>query len=137
MKWQTEIILFIIALNLATGLVCELHAPGTEYVYPSNPESTTDYEGHYNASEIAEGWTSRPFSGIPLIGDIFYGFQTFFRLVSYVFVGFPTFLYTFGDYFITDPAGLGAYHLIVGSITAMFFVVMAFYVVWFISGREV
>jgi len=135
-KWQTNIIIFVICLNVATGLICELNAPGTEYVNPSNPEEFEDYESHYNATEIAQGWSSNPLNSVPLLGDIYYGFQTFFRLVSYVFVGFPTFLYSLGDYFITDQAGLDAYHLVAGAVTAMFFVVMALYIVWFISGRE-
>ena len=135
-KWQTNIIIFVICLNIATGLVCELNAPGTEYVYPSDPETLEDYEGHYNLTEIAEEWKSDPLSNVPLLGDIYYGFQTFFRLVSYVFVGFPTFLYSLGDYFITDATALAAYHIFTGGITAMFFVVMAFYIVWFISGRD-
>ena len=136
MKWQTEIIIFIICLNLSTGLVVELGAPGTDYASPVIPENATDYEGHYNATEIAQDWSSRPLANVPILGDIYYGFQTFFRLISYVFVGFPTFLYSLGDNFITDEAGLNAYHAIAGVIGALFFVVMSFYIVWYISGRE-
>ena len=136
MKWQTEIIIFICCLNLATGLVVELNAPGTDYVSPVSPESPEDYEAHYNVTEIGKGWSSRPLANVPILGDIYYGFQTFFRLVSYVFVGFPAFLYSLGDNFITDQAGLNAYHSIAIVVGALFFVVMAFYIVWFISGRD-
>lgn len=136
MKWETEIIIFVMCLNLSTGLIVELGAPGTDYVSPVSSENASDYEGHYNITEIAKGWETSRINQYGLLGDVVYAFNTFFRLVSYVFVGFPVFLYSLGDNFLTDEAGIIAYHSICVAIGALFFVVMAFYIVWFISGRE-
>lgn len=135
MKWQTEIILFIICLNLATGVVTELGIPGTSAVSPSPQADASDYESHFDVEEVAE-WKSQPFSGIPILGDVYFAFSTFSRMVSYIFVGFPVFLYSLGDNFITDPEGLVAFQIIAGAIGALFAVVMCLFLLWFISGRE-
>ena len=137
MKWQSEIILVIICLNLATGLVVELSVPGTSYVSPSPTGNATDYPSQFNATEIAKGWSFPPTIGIPVIGDIWSGFSFLVRMITYVFVGFPIFLQTLGDNYITDPSGLAAWTSISTVILALFAVVMAFYFVWFISGRDV
>lgn len=137
MKWQSEIILVIICLNLATGLVVELSIPGTDYVSPSPTGNSSDYSSHFNATEIAQGWSFPPTIGIPVIGDIWSGFSFLVRMITYVFVGFPIFLQTMGDNYITDSSGLAAWNSISMVILALFAVVMALYFVWFISGRDV
>ena len=139
MKWQSEIIIFIIFLNLATGLATapELGFPGTTYVQPGQATNASQYESQFNATEIAKGWSFPPTIGIPVIGDIWSGFSFLVRMITYTIVGFPLFLGYLGDSFITDAAALAAWNIIKTVIVACFSVMMALYFVWFISGRDV
>lgn len=137
MKWQSAIILFVICLNLATGLVIELGMPGTAYISPSNPSSASEYESQWNATEIAEDWTLPPTLGIPIVGDIWSGFSFLTRLITYVIVGFPLFLGWVGDWFVTGSEAMVAWNVLKATIVALFSVVMATYFIWFISGRDV
>ena len=137
MKWQSEIILFVICLNLATGLVVELGLPGTAYVSPSPTSDAEDYESHFNATEIAEGWTFPPTVAIPIVGDIWSGFSFLTRMITYVIAGFPLFLQYLGDSFITDASAQTAWTAISTVLVALFAVAMATYFIWFISGRDV
>ena len=135
MRVQFQILIFVACLNLATGMVIELSLPGTEYVQPSNPSNVTEYQEHFNATEVAESWESTPFSGIPIVGDIFSGFQFMFRNVQYLIAGFPMFLSWIGSSFITDPLALTAYNTIIAVLYAVFCITMSVFVIEFISGR--
>ena len=135
MKVQFKILLFIVCLNLATGMVIELSLPGTEYVTPSNPSNRTEYEEHFNATETVEGWQATPFSGIPVVGDIFSGLQMFWRCMQYLIAGFPLFLVWIGDSFIIDASARLAYDVIVGVLIGIQAILMTVFALEYISGR--
>lgn len=135
MRIQFQILIFVACLNLATGLVIELNLPGTEYVMATNPSNVTEYPEHFNATEVAESWESTPFSGIPIVGDIFSGFQFLLRGLQYLIAGFPMFLSWMGDAFIVDSTALFAYNTIIAVLYAVFSITMAIFVIEFISGR--
>ena len=68
MKVQYEILLFIFCLNLTVGAAMALGVPGTEYVSPAATDvNATEYEEHFNATDIAGQWEQSPFSGIPSV----------------------------------------------------------------------
>lgn len=138
MKTQFQIMLFVICLNLATGMIVELGGlgaiPGTEYMQPTMPSNASDYESHFNATEVAEKWTWTNY-GIPILGDIFAAFEFAFRAIEYVIAGFPLFLMWMGNTFIVDATALLAYNIIVGVLCAIFYILMFFYAIEFISGR--
>lgn len=81
MKIQFKILLFIACLNLAFGLVVGLALPGTEWVLSDSDSPLADqanatvYEAHFNATDISSRWGENIISGIPIIGDIFSGFN--------------------------------------------------------------
>jgi len=135
MKVQFEILLFIACLNLATGMIVALALPGTEYVQATNPSNSSDYESHFNATETAENWGATPFSGIPVIGDIFSGFQFLFRNFQYLIDGFPMLLTWISDSFIVDASAKTAFFVITNVMRALFAVLMSVFVIEFISGR--
>ena len=140
MKWQSEFILFILCLNLATGLTMELQLPGAGKATPvPSPmgSNATAYPEQFNATEMAKGWTFPPTIGIPVIGDIWSGFGFLTRLITYVLVGFPLFLTWLGDSFLVGGEALAAWNIIKTVILALFSVVMATFFIWFISGRDV
>ena len=140
MKWQGEFILFIICLNLATGLTMELALPGTSQVSTiGSPlgSNATDYPEQFNATEVAEGWDFPPTIGLPVVGDIWSGFGFLTRMISYVLVGFPLFLTWLGDSFLVGAETVAAWNILKTVILALFSVVMVTFFIWFISGRDI
>ena len=136
MKTTFKILLFFICLNLATGMVIELSLAGTEYVQATTPSNASDYESHFNASDVAKGWGASPYSGIPIIGDIFSAFQMLWRIFEYVIAGFPLFLIWVGDSFIIDASARLAFNIISGVLVAMQAVLTTVFFLEFIWGRE-
>lgn len=135
MKIQFAILLFIACLNLATGLIVALALPGTEYVQASNPSNSSEYESHFNATETAENWRGTPFSGIPVIGDIFSGFHFLFTNFYYLIDGFPMLLTWMSDTYIVDASAKTAFFVITNVMRALFAILMSIFVIEFISGR--
>lgn len=135
MRLQFQILLFIACLNLATGMVIALGLPGTDYVQAQNPSNASEYEEHFNATEIAEGWGATPYSGIPIVGDIFTGFHFFFRNIQYLLDGFPMFLTWISDTYIIDATAKTSFSIIANVLRAIFAILMTMLLIEFISGR--
>jgi len=135
MRIFTRILIFMVCLNLATGLVIELSLAGTEYVSPTMPTNSSEYQSHFNATETAEGWQATPYSGIPVIGDIFSAFQLMWRGIQYLIAGFPLFLNWLGDCFIIDASARVAYNVVVATLVAIQAILATLFVIEFISGR--
>lgn len=134
MKLQFQILLFIVCLNLATGMVIALGLPGTDYVQASNPSNVSEYESHFNATEIAEGWGASDI-GIPVVGDIFSGFQFLFRNIQYLIDGFPLFLTWISDTYIIDATTKTSFAIITNVMRAIYAILMSMLLIEFISGR--
>jgi len=127
--------MFMLCLNLSVGIAIGLGVPGTEYVQPTNPSNASEYEEHFNATDIADRWGATPFSGIPVIGDIFSGFSFLFQNIQYLLDGFPMFLTWISDTYITDATARTSFFIITNALRAIFAVLMSVMVVEFISGR--
>jgi hypothetical protein len=137
MKTQWEILLFIFVLNLAVGLVIALNVAGTQYATPSGTGSinSTEYESHFNATETAKNWGTTPFSGIPVIGDIFGGFSFLWQAMGYLIDGFPTLLTWISESFIVDANGQLAFAIVANVIRGVEALLVSLFVIEFISGR--
>ena len=135
MKVQFQALVFFACLNLATGLIIALGLPGTEYVQAVNPSNASEYEEHFNATEVAEGWAATPFSGIPVIGDIFSGFQFLWRNLQYLIDGFPMFLTWMSDTYITSSDARSAFNIIANALRAVYAILISVLVIEFITGR--
>lgn len=136
MKLQFKILLFILCLNLATGLVIALGLPGTEYVQAQNPTANPEeYEKNFNSTEIGQSWGATPFYGIPVIGDIFAGFQFLFTHIHFLIDGFPQFLNWISDTYIVDVQARGAFALIANTVRAIYAVLMSIWFIEYIGGR--
>ena len=122
-------------LNLATGMTIALSIAGTEYVQASNPSNASEYESHFNATEVAEGWAATPFSGVPIIGDIFSGFQFLFQNLRYLIDGFPMFLTWISDTYIIDASAKTAFAIITNVLRAIYAILMSVLFIEYISGR--
>jgi hypothetical protein len=125
--------LFII--NLTVGVVMGLALPGTAYVANGPYNNATDYEQHFNGTAIAKGWTATPFSGIPVIGDIFSGLGFLWQNVQYIVDGLPIFLNWIKTSYITDSSAQLAFDIIAGAIRAIYALLIAIFAIEFISGR--
>jgi len=116
-----------------------LSLPATEYVQASTPTNVTDnateYEEHYNATDIADRWSATPFSGIPIIGDIFSAFNFLFQNIQYLLDGFPMFLGWVSDTYIIDATARSSFTIIQNVLRAIYAILMSILVVEFIGGR--
>ncbi len=136
MKTQWEILLFLFCLNLSIGLIAALQLPGVDYVNPANNSASdaSQYEEHFNSTDIM-GWQPTPFSGIPIIGDIFAGFQFLIGNIRYLVDGFPSLLTYLKDSYITDASGRLAFDIIANVLRAVFALLISVFLIEFISGR--
>ena len=128
--------MFIFCLNLAIGLVIVLQFPGTVNVNPAGAGvNATEYEAHFNATVLGKGWQQTPFSGIPMIGDIFGGFNFLIQDIGYLMDGFPVLLLQLRDTYITDQAGIDAFDVIANALRAVYALLISIFLIEFISGR--
>ena len=135
MKAAWQLLLGLFVINLSIGVVIGLQLPGTGYVASGSVVNASAYESHFNASAIASGWGGTPFSGIPIIGDIFSGLGFLWQNIQYIVDGLPMFLNWIKDSYITDPSAALAFDIIAGAIRAIYAFLFAIFVIEFISGR--
>ena len=123
-------------LNLSVGIILALQLPGTEWVTASETGATaTDYETHFNSTEIVGSWQENVLYGIPLIGDIFSGLQFLWGNVQYLVDGFPMFLNWIKDTYLIDAEARLAFDVITNALRGIYAVMVAIMVIEFISGR--
>lgn len=123
-------------LNLSIGLVIGLGLGGTANASPvTSTMDASEYEAHFNGTDIADKWSSTPFSGIPLIGDIFAAFNFLWQNIKYLVDGFPILLEWIRDSFVTDPAGRLAFDVIAGVLRAIYGLLITMFLIEFIGGR--
>ena len=136
MKILWEILLYLFIINLVVGLVIVLAVPGAVYANPAALDvNAIDYEQHFNATDVAESWSATPFSGIPVIGDIFGGFNFLWQNIGYLIDGFPVLLTYISDSYITDPSGQIAFAIIANVLRAVYALLITLFLIEFISGR--
>lgn len=138
MKVQWEILLFMFCLNLAFGLVIQLNMPGTLYVRAAYAGYTnaTEYEEHFNATAVVDNWKSGPFSGIPMIGDIFAGAFFLWQNIEYLIDGFPAMLIFIDTSYITSSEGHATFFIITSALRAVYALMMVMFIIELISGRD-
>lgn len=123
-------------VNLAVGVVMGLSLPGTAYVAGGyTGGNATDYETHFNGTDIAQGWKATPFSGIPVIGDIFAGFGFIYQNIQYLIDGLPKLLDYISETYIIDSDGQTAFMVIANALRAIYAFLITVFLIEFISGR--
>lgn len=136
MRVLYEILLFVFCLNLTIGVAVALAVPGTEYVAPVTDLNITEYEEHFNATELADLWKQNPFSGIPLIGDIYFGFNALWQNIQYLVDGFPMLLTYIANTYITDGEARDSFLIITWVLRAVYAMLIIWSLIEFISGRQ-
>jgi len=129
------LLLGLFIINLSVGVVMGLALPGTAYVAAGTSLNATQYEQQFNSTKIATSWGGTPFSGIPVIGDIFAGFSYLYQNLQYLIDGLPKFLDFIKTSYITDPQGQLAFEVIADAIRAIYAFLITIFFIEFISGR--
>jgi len=125
----------LFCVNLATGLVIALEFPGTSYITSSGAGlDSQDAIDRFDPSQIYD-WSSNPFSGIPLIGDIFAAFNYIIDLFPYLFDGLPMLLNFISSSYITSGDGQTAFLIIEYTLRAVYGLLITVFLIEFISGR--
>jgi hypothetical protein len=135
MRTQYELLLGLFIINLSIGVVMGLSLPGTAWVANGGPINATEYEAHFNSSQIAGGWKGTPFIGIPVIGDIFAGFSFLYQNLQYLIDGLPKLLDYINTSYIVDAQGQLAFNVIAGALRAIYALLICIFLIEFISGR--
>lgn len=129
-------LLFLFCANLAVGLVITLSFPGTEYVTPyGTGVDATEYEQHFNSTKISTSWSATPFSGIPMIGDIFAGFNFMIQNLGYLIDGVPTLLTHIRNTYIVDADGQLTFDVIANVIRCIYALLISMFLIEYIGGR--
>jgi hypothetical protein len=137
LKAAWELLLGLFIINLSIGVVMGLALPGTAAVHSGGPiTNATQYEQQFNSSKI-EGWggNGNPLQGIPVIGDIFGGFQYLIGNIQFLIDGLPQLLNFIKDSYITDPSGQLAFDVIANALRAIYAFLICLFLIEFVSGR--
>lgn len=136
MKVQMAILGFMVCLNLSVWLANTTSLPSSTYMMADMPVNASEYEAHFNATEIADRWTGPTIiTGIPIIGDIFSGLYFALQNIIYLIDGFPQFLQWIGYTYTFDAGGQVAWVAIQTVYRAIFAIMVSLAVIEFISGR--
>jgi len=141
LRLQFKILFFLACFNLATGMVMALALPGTGY-FGSGRLSTTgstheEYEEQFNATKVTKSWSATPFSGIPIVGDVFSGFYLLAVNWQFLIDGFPMLLTWISEAYLTTSEARAAFTIIANVLRALFAILMATFLIYLITGRDV
>jgi len=137
MRIGTQLVMFLVILNLVSGLMYTLNVPGTAYsnILPG-VGNATDYSTRFNASEFMESTQPEVSSVLTYVGHIWSGLQLVWNAIRFVVMGFPTMLEQIGGQ-IQDPAASVAFTKISHVLYAIFSFVFFFWLFQLLTGREV
>lgn len=137
MKVQTLALLFIVCINLCVTMAISLELPATEYMSPlQGGGNSTDYQDQFNSTEVAANWQADRESGLPIVGDIFGGVYFFFNNWEFMVSGLSYVFRWIGDSYLTTATMRTAFDTIANVILAIYAILMAMFLIYLISGRE-
>ena len=136
MKLGFKLIIYILILNLVSGLMYTLAVPGTEYSY-STPGTGTpdDYAQRFNATDMMETQQPGIIAELPFLGNIYGTIMFLWNAVKFIVVGFPNLLWQLGG-FISDEAGRNAYQAICLVLGVVFSFIIFGWLFQVITGRQ-
>lgn len=141
MKTQFKILLFLFCINVTAYAVLTATTTSGEYIFPgvqysgaANATSDLDqFESEFNATDAASSWSATPFSGIPLVGDIFSGLNMLFSRIRFLVDGFGMTLEWIGSFI---PVAQTAFTWIAYILRGVFAICAFTLVIELITGRE-
>jgi len=136
MKLGFKIVIYILILNVVSGLVYSLSVPGTQYSYSmTGTGNAAEYEQRLNATEFMEKQQPGIIAELPFLGNIYGTIMMLWNALKFVIVGFPLMLSQLGG-FIPDEAGRTSYGYICGVIGAVFSLIIFGWLFQIITGRQ-
>lgn len=136
MKLGFKLVIYILILNIVSGLVYSLTVPGSSYSYAmTGTGNTTEYEQRLNSTEFMEKQQPGIISQLPFLGNIYGTIMMLWNAIKFVIIGFPLMLAQLGG-FITDESGRTAYNIICGAIGAVFSLIIFGWLFQIITGRQ-
>ena len=143
MMTQFKILLFLFIINVVAAMVMSATTSKGQYIFPGVQYShglnatgnLTQTEQQFNSTDIVEGWSATPFSGIPIFGDIFFVVIDFARKVRFLVDGFAMMLDWIAG-FIPATGGQVAFNWIANALRAIFVVMIGTLMFEMISGRR-
>jgi len=140
-KTQVKYLFALACVNIAIIIIMSTRSstgtyvfPGVNYSRPLNASgSASEYMERYNATETVEAWESTPFSGIPIIGDIFSGLSLFYNQFRFLAEGFSPLLNWFTSFLPVDTTVLT---VLCGGLVALHWIMVCTLIIEFVSGRQ-
>ncbi len=136
MRVQTQILFYVLCINVASIIAVTLQVPGVAYSQNMSTGlgSLEDIVGKFNATDVGSRFSQNPLLGFL---DTVVGAANFiFATVPYLFFGYAIILQWIGAVFIQDAAGQTAYNVLVDALVAVFSFLMFVWFVEIISGRQ-
>lgn len=136
MRIQTQVIFFVLCVNVAVIIVLHLNIPGVEYAsgLSGGLGSIVELNKQFNVSEALGGIGVNPVLGI--LDLLWNGFQLLSGYILYFFFGFFIVLQWFGPLFVQDSAGLLAYNFITDILAIVFGALITLWIVEIATGRQ-
>lgn len=136
MKIGFQIVLFLLALNIVSGLIFTLNVPGTEYSHAvTGTGDAEDYEDRFDAGEMLNETQPGVWANIPFLGNIYGTIMMLWNGLNFVIMGFPALLQQYAG-FIPDVAGRNAFTAITLVLRAIFSFVIFGWIFQIITGRQ-
>jgi len=137
MRIGFQFVLYIIILNLVSGLVYSLNVPGVEYTTPPiGTGNATDYEEKFNPEFLILGISMAPLLAIPFVGHFLAFALIVWSAVSFIVMGFPQMLEGYAS-FIGDPVAQTALTGVCWVLRGVFSFIIFMWLYQLITGRTV
>lgn len=136
MKLGFKLVLYVLILNLVSGLIYTLGVPGTEYSYSATGSgSAEDYVERFNSTEMMENQQPGIIATFPYLGNIYGTIMYLWNAVKFIVAGFPTLLSQLAG-FIPDGEGRVAFQAISVILGALFSFIIFGWLFQVITGRQ-
>lgn len=137
MKLGFQIALFVLCLNLVSGLWYKLQVAGYNYSNPvTGAGEAEDYTDRFDPDKVMNQTQTNVITWLPFLGNIVVGLQMLWDAVGFIFAGFPALLFSYGSA-IGDPSARAAYELFCGVIGAVTSFITVLWIIQIFSGRQV
>jgi hypothetical protein len=136
MRMQTQAIFYMFCVNIAILIVLNLNVPGVEYAQNlgASAISMVQISNAFNVTALTEKWNANWFSAV--FDFLVSGITFLIAVIPFALFGFAAVLMWFGPLLIQDTAGLTAYNMLIGFLGVMFGILIFFWIVEVVTGRQ-
>jgi hypothetical protein len=137
MRIGFQLVLYILILNLISGMMYALNVPGTERSnILTGTGNVTEYQERFNPGEFLNATEPEASTTFTFIGHIWNGLNVIWSAIRFTVFGFPTMLQGIGSQ-IQDPAAAAAFTNIANVLYAIFSFIIMMWLYQLLTGRNV